>query len=338
MKTGSKVSIVVPVYNTEKYLEECIDSLLRQTYENIEIILVDDGSTDKSGSICDDYAERFDRVKVIHQKNRGLVSTWIRGTKESSGDYLCYVDSDDWIESDMIEELLAKTTDHPREMICSNFSCDFPDKSVEEKNELPQGVYEGEVLRRIQQQRLLGNDKRTILFSRSTKLIARRLVEDNIRFSDPALKMGEDLNIMLPAMLDCERIVIVDHAYYHYRQYGSSMVHAYNANLYPEIRQLIKVVRHILLEKQVPEADVMAAKEYIILLILVVKNEIRGNSEYIRSLQSIFTDKETKRLIREVTVQVSEKAKKLIYFGMKHPNAVCWMLLKKLMELKRTFT
>lgn len=337
MKTASKVSIIVPVYNTERYLKECIDSLLNQTYENIEIILIDDGSTDKSGSICDDYAERYDRVKTIHQENQGLVSTWIRGTTECRGDYLCYVDSDDWIEPDMIMDLLAETTNHPREMICSNFSCDFPSKSVEEKNKLAQGVYEGDTLKQIQQQRLLGNDERTILFSRSTKLIARRLVEDNIHFSDPALKMGEDLNIMLPAMLDCERIVVVDKAYYHYRQYGSSMVHAYNANLYPEIRHLIQIVRHILLEKKVPEADVMAAKEYIILLLLVVKNEIRGNTEYIRSLQSIFTDKETRQLIQEVEVQVKEKAKRLIYFGMKHPSRMYWVGLKILMQLKGTF-
>lgn len=337
MKTGSKVSIIVPVFNAEKFLEECIDSLLDQTYENIEVILIDDGSTDKSGAICDDYAEHNDRIKVIHQENQGLVSTWMRGTSESSGDYLCYVDSDDWIEPDMIEELLAETTNHPKEMICSNFSCDFPGKSVEEKNKLAQGVYVGKALKQIQQQRLLGNDERTILFSRSTKLIARRLIEDNIRFSDPSLRMGEDLNIMLPAMLDCERIVIVDKAYYHYRQYGSSMVHAYNANLYAEIKQLMQIVRHILLEKKVPEADVMSTREYIILLILVVKNEIRGNTSYLHTLQAIFTDKETRQLIKEADVQVKEKAKRLIYFGMKHPCKIYWAGLKLLMRLKGTF-
>lgn len=85
-----------------------------------------------------------ERIQVIHQENQGLVNTWIRGARESAGAYLCYVDSDDWIEKEMIETLLDYSTDNPAEMICSNISCDFPDRSVEEKNQLAAGVYEGE--------------------------------------------------------------------------------------------------------------------------------------------------------------------------------------------------
>ena len=88
MNSTTTVSIIIPVYNAEEYLEQCIDSITGQTYRNIEVILVDDGSTDGSGTICDDYAARDIRIKVIHQENQGLVRTWIRGTKESSGDYL----------------------------------------------------------------------------------------------------------------------------------------------------------------------------------------------------------------------------------------------------------
>ena len=337
MEHHIKVSIIVPVYNAEKYLEQCILSLTGQTCKEIEILLMDDGSTDGSGAICDAYGQQDRRIRVFHQDNQGLVRTWIRGTRESQGEYLCYVDSDDWIESDMIETLLAETTGNPKEMICSNILCDFPDHSVEEKNQLAPGVYQGEQLKKIQNERLLGNDERTILFSRCTKLIARSLIEENIRYSDPELKMGEDLNITLPAMLDCQRIVTVDRAFYHYRQYGASMVHAYNQKLYAEVRRLWEVIRHILLEKRVSDAEKIAAGEYIILLILVVKNELRGNREYASTLLGIFSDRENRNIIKNTPVHVNEKAKKLIYLGMKHPNRWYFMGLRILMELKGAF-
>lgn len=99
----NKVSVVVPVYNVEEYLEECIDSILNQTYPNIELILVDDGSVDKSGYICDQYALADDRIHVVHKKNSGVSESRNTGISVASGEFICFVDSDDWIDSNMIE-------------------------------------------------------------------------------------------------------------------------------------------------------------------------------------------------------------------------------------------
>lgn len=100
------VSIVVPIYNIEKYLHRCVDSILRQTYKNIEIILVDDGSPDYCGTICDTYAQIDQRIKVIHKKNGGLSDARNAGIKIATGEYLLFVDSDDWIADNAIESLL----------------------------------------------------------------------------------------------------------------------------------------------------------------------------------------------------------------------------------------
>lgn len=100
-----KVSIVVPIYNVENYLEECVESLLGQTLKDIEIILVDDGSQDESGKIADGYAEKYENVKVIHQRNSGLGPARNTGIKAASGDYIGFVDSDDWAESEMYSRL-----------------------------------------------------------------------------------------------------------------------------------------------------------------------------------------------------------------------------------------
>ena len=102
-----ELSILVPVYNTEKYLRRCVDSLLAQTVEDYEVVLVDDGSTDGSGSICDEYARENDRVHVIHQENAGLSAARLAGIRASCGAYLGFVDSDDYVEPDMYERLLA---------------------------------------------------------------------------------------------------------------------------------------------------------------------------------------------------------------------------------------
>ena len=106
-----KVSIIIPIYNTAKYLPKCLDSILDQTYQNLEVILIDDGSTDNSGKIADDYAKKDQRIKIIHQKNAGQSSARNRGLKNATGNYISFVDSDDTITKTFIEKLLFKNRD-----------------------------------------------------------------------------------------------------------------------------------------------------------------------------------------------------------------------------------
>lgn len=100
------ISVIIPVYNVEQYVESCLNSVINQSYFNLEIILVDDGSTDRSGGICDQYALKDSRIKVLHEENAGLGEARNRGVRISSGDYICFVDSDDWIEEDYCKELV----------------------------------------------------------------------------------------------------------------------------------------------------------------------------------------------------------------------------------------
>ena len=93
-----KLSVIVSIYNIENYVAKAIESICNQTYQNLEIILVDDGATDCSGKICDEYAKKDDRIRVIHKKNGGLVSAWMAGVEIAKGEYLAFVDSDDWID------------------------------------------------------------------------------------------------------------------------------------------------------------------------------------------------------------------------------------------------
>lgn len=119
MKQDVLLSVIVPVYNVEEYLPRCVDSILAQTYENLEIILVDDGTKDNSDKICDAYAEKDSRIKVIHKENGGLSSARNAGIDIAKGDYLAFVDSDDWIEPDMYEQMLALAEQHGVKLVCA---------------------------------------------------------------------------------------------------------------------------------------------------------------------------------------------------------------------------
>lgn len=116
------LSVIVPVYNVEKYLARCIDSILKQSYSDLEIILVDDGSTDNSGKICDQYREIDDRIVVIHKQNGGLSDARNVGMKKANGQYLAFVDSDDFIHPRMYEILMNLLLDYKADMVISNFA------------------------------------------------------------------------------------------------------------------------------------------------------------------------------------------------------------------------
>lgn len=118
MKQDILISVIVPVYNVEKYLPKCVDSILNQTYRNLEVILVDDGTKDASDAICDAYAQKDPRVKVIHKENGGLSSARNAGIDIARGEYLGFVDSDDWIEPDMYETLLSLAEKYGVKMVC----------------------------------------------------------------------------------------------------------------------------------------------------------------------------------------------------------------------------
>lgn len=113
-----KVTVVVPVYNVERYLKRCIESLKNQTLKEIEIVLINDGSKDKSGEICNEYASKYENIKVIHQLNRGLSGARNTGIKVAQGEYIGFVDSDDYVEKDMFERLYNQAKEYSCEIAC----------------------------------------------------------------------------------------------------------------------------------------------------------------------------------------------------------------------------
>lgn len=130
----SKVSVIIPVYNTKKYLRKCVDSVLAQTYDNLEIILVNDGSTDDSGALCDEIAKGFNNIMVIHKENGGLSDARNAGIAVATGEYTCFLDSDDWIDEDCIEEAINEAKNENADVVVWGYHTDFHDENERVKS------------------------------------------------------------------------------------------------------------------------------------------------------------------------------------------------------------
>ena len=128
------ISIIVPIYNVEKYLEECIESLILQDYENTEIILVDDGSQDKSSTICDEYSKKHSNIKTYHKENGGLSDARNYGIKKSNGQYICFVDSDDFVKPDYISSMYNNLKKHNVQISACGYSHYYSDKKIVNRN------------------------------------------------------------------------------------------------------------------------------------------------------------------------------------------------------------
>lgn len=321
---NAKISVIVPVYNVEKYLSKCVDSILSQTYENIELILVDDASPDRSGQICEEYAKKNPKVKTLHVENGGPNHACYEGLKISSGKYICFCDSDDWMEFDMLEAMSRRLTGEKKEIVCCNFIIEEENgaAAVHSHGAAP-GVYEGVKLKEEIVDRLLGNADRKVSMSRCMKLYSKELLTENTALWDFKLRMGDDMTIVIPAVADCDRLVIMEGAvYYHYRLLHSSLVHRYDTGLYGNIRYLKEILEKLIEEKKLDKLKGQAVeREYLYLLMLVLKNELRGNKENaIANMKAICRQEQTESKIKKYGLPVNQKAELLCKWMMQHPN------------------
>lgn len=318
-----KISVIIPVYNTAKYMDECLESVLTQTFKEFEVILVDDGSTDGlSPAKCDEYAAKDNRIIAVHKPNGGLISAWTEGVKRACADYLCFLDSDDWVDTDMLEKLYALTNPSysDSEIISGNYIVEKNNERRKETQGLTPGVYTGDSLDKIKEN-ILGNEIRPITMSRCMKLTSRKLLLDNIKYCDTSIIMAEDVNIMLPTICDAKRLVIAKDSYfYHYRLVGDSMAHGYNKKLLSNLELNDKTFRAILRDKKISTSETQMDREFVIMLFVVMKSELRYKAPNVTSrVRSIFLRDDIRKKIMSTHVDISSKANKLLYFCMKHP-------------------
>lgn len=211
-----EVSVIIPVYNVENYVKKCIDSVINQTYTNIEIILVDDGSTDSCGSICKEYSLRDNRILVIHKKNGGLSEARNVGLSYAKGNYILFVDGDDYIEKNMIEKLYNTILSNDSDMALCNFF--YVDENEEVCGVSPE--INTENLDKYSAQKMLFEEDKEVPYIVMWNKLFKKEILDDIRF--PIGKIHEDEFVIHHIYDRCQSIsVITDRLYYYVQRKGS---------------------------------------------------------------------------------------------------------------------
>ena len=207
-----KISIIVPVFNVEKYLERCINSIINQSFNDFEIILIDDGSNDKSGLICDKYAEKDKRIKVIHKENRGISSARNCGIDESTGKYILFVDSDDWIEENELEIINSIISEKEYDLIYFGYSMDFIDENKSIKIKCKNKEYSSNKEFLLDYEYFRGNYLFGYVWNKVFN--ANIIKKNNIYFESDVFP--EDLFFTFEVIKNCNSIKSMDYSLYHY--------------------------------------------------------------------------------------------------------------------------
>ncbi len=243
-KNSDRISIIIPVYNVEKYLKRCINSILDSSYENLEIILVDDGSSDGSYRICRNLQEKDGRVKVLHQENTGCTGARRNGLSVATGRYVGFVDPDDWIESDMYEKLYSEACDVDAEMVISCYYRDNDNgpygvfKSFGNNKE---GAYSGSRLESFKHS-IYVDGKRTINGALWNKLFLREKITNIYKSLDRRIYRGEDSVAVVLYLLQSKKIVLLDKAYYHAYDRHTSLTHSVDIEYFAQMNYWYKQV------------------------------------------------------------------------------------------------
>lgn len=267
------ISVIVPIYNVAEYLPKCIQSICDQTYRNLEIILVDDGSTDESPQICDKYAAMDERIVVHHKKNGGLVSARKAGLRMARGEYIGYVDGDDWIEPDMYECLFRCMNEEKAEVVMCGRYEDTGEVSKEVFHGIPGGRYGKEEMIRQVYPRMITNQaffEWGLFPGVWDKLFRRECLEPFAMAVDERITMGEDAACVYPCLLHADSIYVLHRCLYHYRQSAASMVkQAQDPQRERERFKVLYASVNSALEKQADVYDLRAQwREYVLFLMV----------------------------------------------------------------------
>lgn len=222
----NKLSVIIPVYNVEKYLEQCVESVLKQDYAFFELILVDDGSTDESGNICDQYERVDKRVRVIHQRNQGHTTARQNGFKASEGDYIIFIDSDDWIDTGMFSLMMEKAISENADIVQCNYRSVKNGVSRDETPLFREGVYDKKTLELEIFPKMIyagGYYRFGIAPNMWNKIFRRTLVEKYLPDIDVKIRSGEDGLLTFACFLEAKRVYVLHKCFYNYRSREISM-------------------------------------------------------------------------------------------------------------------
>ncbi len=336
-----KLSVIIPVYNVENYLMQCVVSVLQQTYTDLEVILVNDGSTDGSAAICNALAETDHRIVVIHQKNAGVSAARNVGIRKASGDYLTFVDSDDWIEREMYKTMLETAQAHGNPDVVM---CDFMNVLGKEKlkigSHLRAGMYKKkEIIKEIYPTLLVTeNFGRIPIVSACTCLFQTDFVKKHALFFDEELRYSEDYLFMAAVMINAESYYYLkDFYFYNYRQIEESRSKKYQPTWWENLLNLNRKLKSLLSNNKEYNFD-RQVKLQLIHSVLLVSGSILAHIhistiEKIELHQKLLNNASVKKAFENIQFDQQKKTVRLILFLMKHQFTRTYLTFRSVLSI-----
>ncbi len=338
------VSVIIPVYNVEKYLPKCLDSVIGQTYKNLEIICVNDGTPDNSSAILESYAEKDSRIRIINQENKGLSGARNTGIAFATGDYIVFLDSDDWMDVETIETAIkySENTD----TVMWGYIREFPNKSIEKK------IFDGsrsfdENATRNLHRRLAGltgeelrNPENTdALVTAWGKLYTASIIkENNLQFVDTKIIGTEDLLFNMYYFCFAKRSFFIDKSFNHYRKDNeTSLTRSYKSKLFSQWSELYSRIRKCIDENNLGEDFHKALDNRICLsMIGLGLNELcnkASHSRRIKNLKTILSSDQYTKAYKNLDFSYFPIHWKLFFMFCKKRNAFFVYILLNAMQM-----
>ena len=245
-----------------------------------------------------------------------------------------FIDSDDYVNKDMLKEMYALLIGKPGEIVCCNHVLEKQKETIPVLSPLKPGVYEGAKLKQEIKENLIGREERTIPMSRCMKLCEKSVFEGNEKYYDTAIRMGDDFNLICPALLNSTRIVMMEEGlFYHYRYVEDSIVHRYDPNMADSVERLIKSLQEVVKDKEIADGENKVNREYCYMMMLVMKNELRNpGKDYLQRIWQIFTEPSVRERILNTPVSVRIRSNQFMYLGMQYPQKSLLRILRMLLK------
>lgn len=327
------VSIIIPVYNVEKYIRECLDSVIHQTYTNLEILLVDDGSTDDSLAICREY-ERYDtRITVYHKSNEGLGLTRNYGLAKVTGKYVTFLDSDDYLELDAVHNMVDIAEKESADLVIAGFKKVTNEKKILYTEKYRNETFLGGQVKDDLLPRMIGSkpEKKDSIFRMACgKLyLVSRIIENHIVFPSERIVMSEDLAFQIELLPVLEKAVVIPKDIYCYRQNPSSITTRYNKNKFGRLMLMYQYVLDKIKEKELPGGSELRAQKMLFVHLLgALKQENpsasgKGQSECIKSISDILENEIVQGVVKTYPTNKLDAKQRIFVFLVRYRMKRC---------------
>lgn len=331
-------SVIVPIYNVEEYLPTCIESVLGQTFSDFELILVDDGSPDNCPEICDAYAKRDNRIKVIHKENGGLTSARRAGIKEAQGEYVMGLDSDDLIEADTLETAYKIIKETSAQIVSFSYNWVKNGETVNTTTDcLPEGLYnKADIEKHIFPQLLMDKDMNHISYYLSGKAIKRDFFTPHQLAVSETISLGEDLCCVISLYLNAESVFISKKLTYLYNVRENSISKKFNSK---QIFLIENVINEIYSEqlRQVPDIEAQLCRYSAFMCFAILASAAEGN--YFNSIkelkENIFNSIHKEKIANAKFDNISIKSKISIFLMQKNCYTLLFYFLNLCKNIKK---